>query len=151
MHCFDFPLIWQFECTVSPPETHLARWHELCVGISRLSFPADGWQSCPNAAEVVILVSNTCFWFMTIIFSPSGSSDLPDSDVWNVLCHSVNSPDKHSKNWQKKCFRLIVSLVLIHLRADFLKIYSTIIFLKNQKFISTCYKGTRVIFLVFHW
>ena len=54
MRCFDFPLIWQSGCTVSPPEAHLARWHELRIGISRLSFSADGWQSCPNAAEVVI-------------------------------------------------------------------------------------------------
>lgn len=88
--------LW-FDSLFPPPEAHLACWHKLCIGITTLSFSADGWQSRPNAAEVVIL--NNSFWFMTTF--PTESSDLPDCVVWTALCHSVDSPDTHSRNWQK--------------------------------------------------
>lgn len=99
----DHALFWfPFDLTIwvhcfPPPEAHLACWHELRIGIAALSFSADGRRSRPNAAEVVIL--NNSFWFMTTF--PTESSDLPDCVEWTVLCRSVNSPDTHSRNWQR--------------------------------------------------
>lgn len=107
---FWFPLdltVWVHR--FPPPEAHLACWHEPRIGISRLSFSADGWQSCPNAAEVVIfsfqiVVSDLWPSFFFFFFLP-----LEAQTCQTVMCepHSGVSfcqqpRHTHSGKWQKK-------------------------------------------------
>lgn len=119
----DHALFWfPFDLTVwvhrfPPPEAHLACWHEPRIGISRLSFSADGWQSCPNAAEVVIFsfqIVVSDLWPSFFFFSFS-LWKLRPARLWCVnrilVCHSVSSPDTHTAgSGRKKCFKLIVGL-----------------------------------------
>lgn len=111
MRCFDFPLIWQSGCTVSPPpEAHLACWHELRIGISRLSFSADGWQSCPNAAEVVIfsfqiVVSDlwpSFFFFFLPLEAQTCQTVMCEPHSGVSFCQQPRHTHTHSGKWQKK-------------------------------------------------
>lgn len=59
VHCFDFHSIWQCEWTASPQKNTLPA----DTGFTPpRHFRADGWQSCPNAAEVVILIAVFDLW-----------------------------------------------------------------------------------------
>lgn len=112
----DHALFWfPFDLTVwvhrfPPPEAHLACWHELRIGISRLSFSADGWQSCPNAAEVVIfsfqiVVSDlwpSFFFFFLPLEAQTCQTVMCEPHSGVSFCQQPRHTHTHSGKWQKK-------------------------------------------------
>lgn len=119
VRCFDFHSIWQSEWTASPPKNTLPA----DTGFTPpRHFRADGWQSCPNAAEVVILIAVFDLW--PFFFFPI-TEGWRQARLRCVSCTVLSSETR----WRKKiCSELIVGWFLLFIYHDLPKICTDTVF-----------------------